>query len=84
MKVKDIISGIKIINYNESISKERLILFNNCESKELSVLIPYARKIVVGVILAVVTPLTENWTFKYLLEHLIGEREWIESRQEGR
>lgn len=83
MKVNDIINDIRILKYNDNMPKEKLILFNNCESKELDILIRYARQIIIGVILAIVTPITENWTFEYLLAHLIKEREWIESRQEG-
>ncbi|MDS0525367.1 DUF3783 domain-containing protein [Clostridium sp. SHJSY1] len=84
MRVKDIVDGIRIFTYKENMTEEKLVLFNNCESQELYVLIKFIKKMMPKVILATVTPLTNEWTFEYLLSHLIKEKEWIESRQEGR
>lgn len=84
MKINDIVGGLRILTHNENMPKEKLVLFNNCESQELYILIRFIRNIIAKVILATVTQLTNEWTFEYLLSHLIEEREWIESRQEGR
>ncbi len=84
MKVIDIVNGIRILTYRENMPEEKLILFNNCESQELYISIKFIRKMIPNAILATVTPLTNGWTFEYLLSHLIKEREWIKSRQEGR
>lgn len=84
MKVKDIVNGIRILTNKEDPPEEKLVLFNNCESEELYILIKLIRKVIPNAILATVTPLTNEWTFEYLLSHLIKEREWIESKQEGR
>lgn len=84
MKVKDIVNGIRIFTAKGNTPDEKLVLFNNCESEELYILIKLIRKVMPKAILATVTPSTNEWTFEYLLSHLIKERAWIESKQEGR
>ena len=36
-----------------------------------------------GGVLAVVTPMSRNWSFKYLMNHLLEEREWYRKQQKG-
>ncbi|MCQ2969310.1 MAG: DUF3783 domain-containing protein [Clostridium sp.] len=75
MTVKDIIEGLKIETSNENASEEKLILFNNFAQREMKNMISTTRKIVTGGILAVVTPISINWTVNYLANHLVLERE---------
>ncbi|MDD6796016.1 MAG: DUF3783 domain-containing protein [Clostridiaceae bacterium] len=86
MKVKDIVEGIKILNYNNRMPNEKLILFNNYDEKGLVEAIKDIRSFIKGGIIAVVTETTINWTFEYLLNHMIEERQWIamQSRKEER
>lgn len=84
MQVKDIISGLKIETYNKNIARDKVVLFNNCESSQLTNIIKCIKKDIGNVLLAVTTPVNLKWTFEYLLDHLIEERNWIESTQEGR
>lgn len=80
MKVSDLINGLKILKYNNRMPKEKLILFNNYDEKGLIAAVTYIRKIVKGGILASVTEVTINWSFEYLINHLIQERDWIAMR----
>lgn len=84
MKIKDIISGLKfhILAMNEI--NEKIVLFNNLSDEELNILIGATKAIVENPILAVVTPVSSEWEFSYLAEHLIEEREWHRNREKGR
>lgn len=84
LKVKDIIAGVKEGNEKENMPTEKIILFNNYKNTELQGTIKKVRNYVTGGILAVVTPISINWTFDYLIEHLIEERETVMSQQKGR
>lgn len=75
MKIKDIIQGYKFEAYKE-VPKEKVILFNNFGDEEISPAVKYCRAVVKEVILAVVTPTSIEWSFAYLINHLIEEREW--------
>ncbi|GAB6168668.1 DUF3783 domain-containing protein [Clostridium carnis] len=84
MKIKDILDGLKFQTINESPIKEKVILFNNFTDIELQALIKNLRKNIKGGILAVVTPTSSEWSFNYLIEHLVEEREWYLKQQKGR
>lgn len=84
MKLEDIIGGLRILNYNNTLPDEKLILFNNFDEKLLMETIKEVRAVVTGGILATVTPTSIEWTFEYLLDHLVKEREWIAMKQKGR
>lgn len=84
LKIKDIIAGVKDGSGNESIPNEKIILFNNYKNTELQGVIKKVRNYVTGGILAVVTPISINWSFSYLIEHLIEERETFTKQQKGR
>lgn len=62
---------------------EKALIFNGYNDKELRSTIKFIRSFVEGGVLAVVTEESSKWTFKYLLEHLIEEREWYEAQQKG-
>jgi hypothetical protein len=84
MSVKDIVNGLKIEVVDNSIPEERVILLNNYTDEELDRTIKAIRaNLKPGPILAVVTPTSIDWSFKYLLEHLIEEREWFRSQKRG-
>lgn len=84
LKIKDIISGVKEGTGKEDIPNEKIILFNNYKNTELQSVVKKVRNYVTGGILAVVTPISINWTFSYLIEHLIEERETFTKQQKGR
>lgn len=77
MKVKDIINGLQLLKYKSDVPDEKAIIFNNCESDELYNMVRFVRTIVKGGVLATVTPTTREWTFEFLLKHLIRERDWM-------
>lgn len=84
MKIKDLVSGLKFENVaDKAAPQEKVLIFNNFEDKELHELIKIVRTTVKNSILAVVTPTSSEWTFSYLIEHLIEEREWYK-QQKGR
>ncbi|WP_160670202.1 DUF3783 domain-containing protein [Clostridium sp. C8-1-8] len=84
MKIKDLVSGLKFETVaDKATPQEKVLIFNNFEDKELHDLIKIVRATVKNSILAVVTPTSSEWTFSYLIEHLIEEREWYK-KQKGR
>lgn len=84
MTIKDIIYGLRILKYNSKLPKEKAILFNNYADDEIRLTIKSVREVVTGGVLAAVTPNSVEWTFEYLLNHLIEEREWFRNQQKGR
>lgn len=84
MKLKDIIDGYKFESNHKELPEEKVIIFNNFTDEELKGMIKMIRAIAPSSILAVVTPTSIEWSFKYLVEHLIEEREWYKNRQKGR
>jgi len=81
MKIKDIIIGLKLETITENKLEEKIILFNNYDDKLLQSAVKKVRSIVKGVILAAVTPTSSEWTFEYLSEHLIEERNYFKGQQ---
>jgi hypothetical protein len=63
---------------------EKALIFNGFKDDHLKTTIRYIRGFVKGGVLAISTSQNYKWTFKYLLEHLIEEREWFEAQQKGR
>lgn len=68
----------------EEVPNEKAILFNDFSDAEVQAIIKKVRNAVKGGVLAVVTPLSNNWSFKYLINHLIEEREMYLKGQKGR
>ena len=81
MKLKDIIDGARDLVNDDSIPNEKVILFYGYSGIELKESIKTVRNIITGGLLAAVTPVSINWTFKYLISHLMQEREWIEENR---
>lgn len=83
MKLKDIIIGSTNIIKTVKIPDEKIILFNNLTEDELS---SSMKKIKSGFstspIFAVVTQTSVDWTFDYLINHLMQEREWFKKQQQ--
>ena len=77
MTVKDIIEGLEVEKEtaNENSPEEKVILFNNFAQRGMKNMISTTRRIVNGGILAMVTPISINWTVNYLVNHLVLERE---------
>ncbi|OPJ64925.1 DUF3783 domain-containing protein [Clostridium chromiireducens] len=85
MKIEDIINGNTNDNsYDELPLNEKALIFNGFKDEQLKVTIRYIRGFVQGGVLAISTPQNYRWTFSYLLEHLIEEREWFKEQQKGR
>lgn len=85
MKLEDIINESTNENsYDELPLNEKALIFNGFKDEQLKVTIRYIRGFVQGGVLAISTPQNYKWTFSYLLEHLMEEREWFESQQKGR
>lgn len=85
MRIIDILGG----NTNTSSSTcelpkdEKALIFNGYNDKELRETIKFIRRFIEGGVLAVVTEQSSKWTFEYLLEHLIEEREWYKAQNMG-
>ena len=84
MKLKEIIDATGTLVEDNSIPDEKVILFNGYSSMELKQVINFIRIFIKGGLLAAVTPVSIDWTFKYLISHLMQERYWIEQNQKGR
>ena len=76
MTVKDVLEGLRFKIINNNPIKEKVIIYNNFPESELREAIALTRTKVKGGVLAMVTPNSINWTFNYLINHLIEEREW--------
>lgn len=66
-------------SYDELPLNEKALIFNGFKDEQLKVTIRYIRGFIQGGVLAISTPQNYKWTFKYLLEHLIEEREWFKA-----
>ncbi len=84
MTIRDILNGLKFETFNANLRKESVILFNNFSDEELRETIRSIRQNIKGGILATVTPVSIEWKFNYLVEHLVEEREWYLKQQKGR
>ncbi|WP_297420385.1 DUF3783 domain-containing protein [Clostridium sp.] len=85
MKIEDIINKNANENsYDELPLNEKALIFNGFKEDQLKFTIRYIRGFIQGGVLAVSTPQNYKWTFSYLLEHLIEEREWFQAQQKGR
>lgn len=77
MKVCDILNGFEILTYDVKLPDEKLVLFNNVSDKKIDKGIQLIKNISTKKpIFAQVTPVSQNWSLKYLIEHMIEERQW--------
>ena len=85
MKLEDIICEKTNENsYDELPLNEKALIFNGFKDEQLKFTIKFIRGFIKGGVLAVSTTQNYKWTFKYLLEHLVEEKEWFEAQQKGR
>lgn len=77
MKINDIMEGKESLTDDTKLPDEKLVLFNNVSDKKIEKVIPAVMKISnKKPIFAAVTPVSINWSLKYLIEHMIEERSW--------
>lgn len=75
-KIKDILSGESKEDNEFTMPLEKTIIFNNFPPQQLQASVKKVRAILESrPILATVTPISINWRFHKLLEHLVEERE---------
>lgn len=85
MTLEDIICEKTNENLIEELPlNEKALIFNGFKDDHLKTTIRYIRGFVKGGVLAISTAQNYKWTFKYLLEHLVEEKEWFEAQQKGR
>ena len=88
LKMEEIVHGLKlnksmIEGKKENLINEKVILFNDFKEEDLNKIIGDIRVCKdLNCILAVVTPTSINWTFEYLVNHLIEEREWFKNNNQ--
>ena len=81
MKIEDIIcEKTNEDSQDELPLSEKALIFNGFKDDHLKTTIRYIRGFVKGGVLAISTAQNYKWTFKYLLEHLVEEREWFETQ----
>jgi len=75
-KIKDILSGESKEDDEFTMPLEKTIIFSNFPPQQLQASVKKVRAILESrPILATVTPISINWRFHKLLEHLVEERE---------
>lgn len=80
MKLEDIIcEKTNESSYGDLPLNEKALIFNGFKDEQLKITIKYIRGFIKGGVLAISTTQNYKWTFKYLLEHLVEEREWFEA-----
>jgi hypothetical protein len=76
MKVGDILAEKAPALPKAKMPEEKVILFNDMSDEEIQTYIEHLRMSFKPLpILAVITETSEKWTFEYLVEHLVEERE---------
>lgn len=83
MTLEDIVLKVNGENtFSELPLDEKAIIFNGFNDAQLKENIKFIRSFIQGGVLAVTTKESYKWTFQYLLEHLVEEREWFKVQQE--
>lgn len=82
MQINDIIDGKIFETFINELPKDKAILLNNLSDEEIDKAIKVFKTSFNELpIMAAVTKTSIKWTFKYLLEHLIEERNWYENHK---
>jgi hypothetical protein len=82
MKISEIVSGLKYEFYDCELPNEKLVLFYNLSDIELDKTFKAIKQTFKKMpICAAVTDTSVNWTFEYLVKHLIEEKEWYEKHR---
>lgn len=74
LKINDLINETMEGNYTEEPFDEKVVIFNSYGDNEIRSAVRKLRTVFPGIILAVVTPASINWSFKYLMSHLLEEK----------
>ncbi|MGH4122693.1 MAG: DUF3783 domain-containing protein [Clostridium sp.] len=81
LTIKEILCNIEAKESNIELPHEQLLLFHNYQDKQLYDLIDSIKEVKnPQTILAAVTPRSIKWTLRYLLQHLMEEREAYRER----
>lgn len=82
MKIKNIIDKNNHSYTSNDSSDEKIILFDQLDKNELDTSMNFIKnKFDIPPIFAVVTKTSSEWTFDYLIDHLVQEREWFKKQQ---
>lgn len=83
MLINELLSNSKVTSdaFSKLPKGEKAVIFDGFTDNELQSTIKNIRMFLHGGVLAVVTEESGKWTFKYLIEHLIEEREWFKKNQ---
>lgn len=79
MKIKDIIDSDGAEDSMECIDK-RIVIFNGYSNHDIRGAVKKLRSTFPGIILAVVTEVSAEWTVNVLIDHLMQERELEQGR----
>lgn len=74
LKINDLINEVSEGGYEGETFEEKVVLFNSYGDNEIRSVVRKLREVFPGIILAVVTPASINWSFKYLMSHLLEEK----------
>ncbi|MEY8000820.1 DUF3783 domain-containing protein [Clostridium sp. Mt-5] len=79
VKIRDILEGNLKEQDNFYDVQEKVVLFNDLTDRQISgIMSELKSKVNERPILAVVTETSIDWSFNYLLDHLLQERAWFE------
>ncbi|WP_244834217.1 DUF3783 domain-containing protein [Clostridium sp. BJN0001] len=85
MTIGDLLNNCKVSadTFSKLKSDEKAVIFDGFTDNELQSTIKTIRTFLQGGVLAVVTESSRKWTFKYLVDHLVDEREWFKKNNQG-
>lgn len=77
-KVKDLIAGTsEVVASTELPNNEKVVVFNNLSGMQMELVMSLTKRVLKKKpIHATVTETSADWTFDYLVEHLMEERDW--------
>lgn len=85
LRLKEILNGDFKEDEGFTMPLEKTIIFNNFSSQQLQASVKKVRAILESrPILATVTPISINWKFHKLVDHLVEEREQIKNSTNGK
>ncbi len=80
--VRDILSEVFVVSDEVNLPDEKLLMFDQFLDRELSIIVDAVKSTIKGYpIMATITPISINWSLKYLMKHLIQEREEFKLRK---
>jgi len=81
--LKNILNEVFIISDEVNLPNEKLLIFDQFSRRDLSIIVDAVKSTIPGypIIMAEITPISINWSIKYLLQHLIQEREEFKLRE---